>query len=198
MGKFLRKTREERENEILEAALKVFLQKGYRKTTMEDIINETTLSKGGFYHYFGSTKEIFFALLDKQSNAEIDFLTGIKISLTEQKDFVDKIATYITQRMFDKFKERELYLMGVCETFDDQDFLERLHKMEEKYMKNLTKYLLVSLNKTDTKKIEEKLIFLLKIFQAMVISCHLFKQEDIYQKNKAYIKNLFTQILADI
>ena len=198
MGKFLRKTREERENEILEAALKVFLQKGYRKTTMEDIINETTLSKGGFYHYFGSTKEIFFAVLDKQSNEEIGFLTGIEISLTEQKDFVDKLATYITQRMFDKFKERELYLMGACETFDDQDFLERLNKMEEKYMKNLAGYLLVSLNRNDAQKIEEKLIFLLKTFQAMVISCHLFKQENLYQKNKDYIKNLFAQILADI
>lgn len=152
MGKFLRKTREERENEILEAALKVFLQKGYRKTTMEDIINETTLSKGGFYHYFGSTKKIFFAVLDKQSNEEIGFLTGIEISLTEQKDFVDNLATYITQRMFDKFKERELYLMGVCETFDNQDFLKRLNKMEEKYMENLAGYLLVSLNRNDAQK----------------------------------------------
>lgn len=135
MGKFLRKTREERKNEILEADLKVFLEKGYRKTTMEDIINETTLSKGGFYHYFGSTKEIFFAVLDKKSSEEIGSLSRIEISLTDQKDFVDKFATYLTQKIFDNFKEQELYLMGVYESSDDQDFFERLSKMEEKYIK---------------------------------------------------------------
>ena len=47
-----RHTREERRNEILLGALEVFLQKGYRDTTMEDIIKNTSLSKGGFYHYY--------------------------------------------------------------------------------------------------------------------------------------------------
>ncbi|WP_220607934.1 helix-turn-helix domain-containing protein [Methanobrevibacter oralis] len=36
----------------MNAALKVFLKKGYSNATMEDIINETSLSKGGFYYYF--------------------------------------------------------------------------------------------------------------------------------------------------
>ena len=40
MGRFIRKTREEREDEILSAAIKVFLEKGYRETTMEDIVIE--------------------------------------------------------------------------------------------------------------------------------------------------------------
>ena len=44
------KSKSERKKEIMEAAKSVFLEKGFEKTTMEDIIAETSLSKGGFYH----------------------------------------------------------------------------------------------------------------------------------------------------
>ena len=39
MPKFERKTKEERLHEIREAAKKVFLKKGYRNATMEDIVD---------------------------------------------------------------------------------------------------------------------------------------------------------------
>ena len=38
---------------------KVIAEKGLEKTTMEEIIAGTTLSKGGVYHYYGSVIEIF-------------------------------------------------------------------------------------------------------------------------------------------
>ncbi|WP_314744138.1 TetR family transcriptional regulator, partial [Treponema lecithinolyticum] len=44
MPKFERKTKEERCSEIMNAAKKVFLKKGYRYTTMEDIVAGTSLS----------------------------------------------------------------------------------------------------------------------------------------------------------
>jgi len=62
-----RKTREERLCEILEAGKKVFLKKGYENATMEDIIAETELSKGGFYYYYSDKKEIMIDIM-KSSN----------------------------------------------------------------------------------------------------------------------------------
>ena len=38
-----------RKKEILDAAKKVFLRKGFADTVMEDIIVETSLSRGGVY-----------------------------------------------------------------------------------------------------------------------------------------------------
>ena len=49
----------ERKKEIMNSAMKVIIEKGLGKTTMEDIIAGTTLSKGGVYHYYGSINEIF-------------------------------------------------------------------------------------------------------------------------------------------
>ena len=43
---------------ILSAAERLFAQKGYAKTTLQDIIDTTGLSKGAVYHHFQSKEEI--------------------------------------------------------------------------------------------------------------------------------------------
>jgi AcrR family transcriptional regulator len=56
--------RENRKNQILNAAFEVFVKKGYAKTTMDDIVLASKLSKGALYHYYGSKKELFLSLID--------------------------------------------------------------------------------------------------------------------------------------
>ena len=51
-------------NQILEAAFKVFVKKGYSKTTMDDIVDVSGLSKGALYHYYKSKKDLFLSLID--------------------------------------------------------------------------------------------------------------------------------------
>ena len=43
---------------ILDAAERLFAQKGYAHTTLQDVIDETGLSKGAVYHHFKSKEEI--------------------------------------------------------------------------------------------------------------------------------------------
>ena len=47
---------------ILDAATHLFVKKGYDATSLQDIINETNLSKGAIYHHFSSKEEIFEAI----------------------------------------------------------------------------------------------------------------------------------------
>jgi len=53
----------DRKNQILEAAFKVFIDKGYSKTTMDDIVENSGLSKGALYHYYKSKKDLFLSLI---------------------------------------------------------------------------------------------------------------------------------------
>jgi len=53
-----------RKSQILEAAFEVFVKKGYAKTTMDDIVIASNLSKGALYHYYNSKKELFLGLID--------------------------------------------------------------------------------------------------------------------------------------
>lgn len=52
---------------IIEKAALVFGEKGYKSVTMKDIVEACEISRGGLYLYFGSTKEIFEAVLESRS-----------------------------------------------------------------------------------------------------------------------------------
>ena len=54
------------EQRILDASLKLFLEKGYEHTTIQDIIDELgDLTKGAIYHHFKSKSEIIEAVMDQ-------------------------------------------------------------------------------------------------------------------------------------
>jgi len=56
---------EETVKKILDTALKLFLEKGYEHTTVQDIVdNLGGLSKGAIYHHFKSKEDIFIAASD--------------------------------------------------------------------------------------------------------------------------------------
>jgi len=50
---------------IIDASMQLFANKGYLAITMKDICDRCGLSRGGLYRHFSSTKEIFIAMLDR-------------------------------------------------------------------------------------------------------------------------------------
>lgn len=54
---------------ILDAAEKLFAQKGFHETAMDEIVQAAKVSKGGVYFHFPSKEALFFALLDKLAEA---------------------------------------------------------------------------------------------------------------------------------
>ena len=51
--------------EILDAAVQIFGQKGYHASSMQDIANAVDLQKASLYHHFSSKQEILAMLLDQ-------------------------------------------------------------------------------------------------------------------------------------
>ena len=48
----------DKRSNILMAAVKVLTSKGYYSSTMDDIVDESKMSKGAIYHYFSSKKDV--------------------------------------------------------------------------------------------------------------------------------------------
>lgn len=69
---------EETVNLILDAASKLFIEKGYDGTSLQDIINETKLSKGAIYHHFSSKEEIFERICGQIGEANSARLAAIR------------------------------------------------------------------------------------------------------------------------
>ena len=56
---------EERRQEIMDGAIRVFARKGYEKTSISDIAREIGVSQGLCYRYFPSKEAIYDAALDQ-------------------------------------------------------------------------------------------------------------------------------------
>ncbi len=54
---------EERRKEILLTARKLFVQKGYDQTSINDILKIVDIAKGTFYYYFSSKEEVLQAII---------------------------------------------------------------------------------------------------------------------------------------
>lgn len=66
---------------ILTKAGEVFARKGFREVTMKDIVEACGISRGGLYLYFGSTSELFDAILERRLEEEGEDL-AVKIRET--------------------------------------------------------------------------------------------------------------------
>src|SRR5215831_11563191 len=55
--------RDERRQQLIEAAKDVFAQKGYHATTVDDITRAAGVAKGTFYLYFTEKREIYYEVV---------------------------------------------------------------------------------------------------------------------------------------
>ena len=62
MPKVVPEYKEEAKSRILDAANKVFAEKGYHEATMDDIAKRLGVSKGAIYLYFSSKEDLFEAM----------------------------------------------------------------------------------------------------------------------------------------
>jgi AcrR family transcriptional regulator len=84
-----------RRNEILEAAGKCFLEKGFHHTTMQDIYKEVNLSPGAVYNYFSSKEDIVVAAIGEFSDWSTSSLESV-ISENPDDSFLKIIHFWIS------------------------------------------------------------------------------------------------------
>jgi len=58
-----------RRGELLAAAERLFYTNGYEKTSVQDILDATNFSKGGFYHHFDSKLAVLEAICEARARA---------------------------------------------------------------------------------------------------------------------------------
>ena len=70
---------EETVNLILDVSMRLFLEKGYEHTSIQDIINHLGgLSKGAIYHHFKSKEDILVAVTDKMTEESNRMLAQVR------------------------------------------------------------------------------------------------------------------------
>jgi len=103
---------DERKVQILNAAEGVFTKKGFDEARMDDIAEETGLSKGTLYLYFKSKDDLIIAILDR-------IFQGVFKQIESQKNNDLSAAEAISQFTEEAIRDykKMLYLMPVAYEF---------------------------------------------------------------------------------
>lgn len=86
---------------VLDTAMRLFVRKGYFSTSIQDIVQESGVSTGSIYHYFGDKESIAKALyvtyIDRMSS-EMNRIYQQKNTLRERSRAVIKLLFELTEQ----------------------------------------------------------------------------------------------------
>lgn len=118
---------DERRNEILDAAERLFNTKGYEKCTVNDILKEVNIAKGTFYYYFKSKEEVMDAVVSRYKDIAVGRAEKIlQLNISPQEKLMH---AFMAMQMKDKV---------------DHDMLNELHKTENALLHQKTLNQMVS------------------------------------------------------
>ncbi|UCH59552.1 MAG: TetR/AcrR family transcriptional regulator [Anaerolineales bacterium] len=112
-----------RRNQILELAQQMVYTKGYEQMTIQDILDGLQISKGAFYHYFGSKQALLEALIERL----VEEAEKIQAPILQAPDLtaMEKLKRYFYT--LGRWKtERKSYLLNLMQVwYNDENALVR-------------------------------------------------------------------------
>lgn len=89
-----RKERERnfRRNEIISSAIKLFANKGYEHTTLDEIAEASEFGKGTIYNYFSNKEEIYLAIIESILDDHTKMMEELAQSNEDLKSFLTKLT----------------------------------------------------------------------------------------------------------
>ena len=138
-----------RRAEIMDAAMILFMEKGYTNTTTQDIVDKVNISRGLLYYHFKNKEDILYCLVEQYSDR---LLKDIYIIVyDEDKTAIEKIRSFIDVTII---SSENVSAEGTVlqKTVDLEENQYMIDKLSHKLVKKLTIYF----EKIISQGIEEK------------------------------------------
>jgi AcrR family transcriptional regulator len=138
-------TRKEKEqklhkNLIIRASAQIFAEKGYEKTTLDEIAQIAEFSKGSLYNYFENKEDLFLTTLEVGINKLIEEMKKVeedKIKVVDKiKSVLEIMITYFNNdSLFNKHRAFFQMLVNEKRVMACQASDEFLHRMQDMHKK---------------------------------------------------------------
>jgi len=196
MGKYIRKSQEERMKEIQLAALEVFLAKGFSKTTMDDVIAATSMSKGGVYHYYKNTRDILADLIRLKNYNYLRKTVNLN-SCNTPEEACDMLAKSFVERMVNPSPQSRLHLMMAYEFANSRDFLDLYYEIEKEPLEYI-KEILKKFSDFTSEKSQKRLMLLYRINNTLHFVRNLYIEKEAWGVDSEVLYELYYRMFWDI
>lgn len=139
-----------RRAEILNAAMFLFMEKGYINTTTQDIVDKVNISRGLLYYHFKNKEDILYCLVEQYSD---DLLKNIRlISCDDNKTAIEKVREFIDATIISSEK---ISIEGTVlqKTVDLEENRYMIDKLSHKIIEKLTIYFEKIINQGISEKV---------------------------------------------
>ena len=182
-----------RKKEIREAAKKCFLNKGFQLTTMEDVITEVGMSRGGVYHHYASTNEMLKDLMldgnDYRNNLINEYLKN-----NRGKDKYQQMGDILVDKSLADTELMRLYTLLLQPKKYNQD----LEKLYQELKLNTTNELSLIAKQLGIKADIFGDGFLVNYINGLILSSEVLCARNSFSQHKKYIKETMVNYIVDI
>ena len=122
-----------RRDEIMDASMLLFMEKGYANTTTQDIVDKVNISRGLLYYHFKNKEDILYCLVERYSEK---LLRDIHVIVNDDdKTAIEKIRAFIDATIIstDNVSAEGTELQKTVDLKENRYMLDKLsHKLIEK------------------------------------------------------------------
>ena len=137
-----KKEQENRLNDILKAAKKVFYRKGFLKTTMDEIAYEAALSKPTIYRFFPTKEDLYFSLVIPFLNDSLQDMEEINIQLQLKLYNSGETLVRTVLDVFFKRYRKDPDIIRIGQLFQQAGMLWELDKKTEEQVRGVTRLIM--------------------------------------------------------
>ena len=127
----------EKKEQIMDAALKIIISKGYENSRMDDIVDLSSMSKGAIYWYYKSKKEVYLNLVNYWV---IKYSTVIN-HIVEEDDSPAEQLKDVFEYFILQYEQDPSAFKALVEFWSlagrDKDFQKKLDKVYSKFLEFL-------------------------------------------------------------
>lgn len=115
---------------ILETARRVFMEKGFKKVTMKDIVEACEISRGGLYLYFESTNQIFMEVLKMESQEADDVFSD---SITEDATAADILILFLKEQKKELLRKKDTLTQAIYEFYFEDEVPKKNNVLKKQF-----------------------------------------------------------------
>ena len=180
---------DERKKQIRQAAMKVFLDKGFRNTVMNDIMEATGLSRGGLYHHYGSTYEILYDIM-VEGNKYREKIIYDEMNKTSQ-DFSEVLSEIILEKMLYQSDYVSIYVMFLQELNHD----DKLKDLYKKLKKSSSDSILMLFDEDVRGELSEAIELITDLINTFILGCEVLNARENFVNNKLALRKMIGVVL---